>query len=90
MNIHDLMPYIFLGVFFAFVVWSVLRGRRWEKYQGEAARRAKTLMEAASSDRGRFDEVMSVSREHLQVTKELLSEIKALRNDLNRNESRNA
>ena len=90
MNIHDLMPYIFLGAFVVFIAWSVIRARRWESYQGEAARRAKALMEAASSDRGRLDEVMSVSREHLQVTKDLLTEIKALRNDLNSNERKNA
>ena len=48
-----------------------------------------TSMEAASSGRESFDEAMSVSREHLEVTKELLSEIKALRNDLSRNESQN-
>jgi hypothetical protein len=90
MNMHDLMPYIFIVIFLAFVIWSVIRGRRWEKYQAEAARRAKTIMEAASSDRERFAEVMSVSREHLEVTKELLSEIKALRNDLTGNQGQSA
>lgn len=90
MNIHELIPYLFVAVFVAFVAWSVIRGRRWEKYQGEAARRAKAMMERVSSDEGRLDEVMAVSREHLQVTKDLLSEIKALRSDLSKNERKNA
>jgi hypothetical protein len=39
-------------------------------------------IEAASQDRERFSEVMSISRDQLQVTKELLSEVKGLRDDL--------
>ena len=69
------------------MVWSVFRGRRWEKYQGEAANRSKTIIEAASQDRERLSEALSISREHLQTTKELLSEIKGLRADLKQGDS---
>jgi hypothetical protein len=84
MSKHDLTALIFIVPFLAFVAWSIVRARRWEKYQGEAANRAKTIIENAAKDRERFDEVMVVSREQLQTTKELLSEIKGLRADLRR------
>jgi hypothetical protein len=85
MNTHQLVPIILISVFVAFWAWSIARSRRWEKYQGEAANRSKAILDAAESDRGRFSEVITVSREQLQVTKELLAEIKALREDLRRN-----
>jgi hypothetical protein len=74
-----------LPQFLAFAAWLVVRGRRWEKYQGEAAKRSKAIIEATSQDRERFNEVMSISREQLQVTKELLAEVKGLRDDLKKN-----
>jgi hypothetical protein len=85
MNTQNAILFLFIAVFLAFTAWSVVRGRRWEKHQGEAANRAKAIIEATSQDRERFSEVMSISREQLQVTKELLSEIKGLRNDLKKN-----
>jgi len=85
MNTHQLVPIILISAFVAFWAWSIARSRRWEKYQGEAANRSKAILEAAESDRGRFSEVMAVSREQLQVARELLAEIKALREDLRRN-----
>jgi hypothetical protein len=85
MNTHLLVPIILMSAFVAFWAWSIARSRRWEKYQGEAANRSKAILDAAESDRGRFSEVMAVSREQLQVAKELLAEIKALREDLRRN-----
>jgi hypothetical protein len=93
MNINELLPYIYAALL-AFIVWtlisSVMSARRSKRYQDEAAQRLKAIMESASADRERLGEDRSVSREHLQVTKELLSEIKALRSDLAKNESRNA
>ena len=90
MNAHNLGPIVVIVAALAYLAWSVARGRRWEKYQSEAARRSKALIEAASGEKERFDEVMSVSREQLQVAKELLSKIKGLRNDLRQNGGRNA
>ncbi|MEY2563356.1 MAG: hypothetical protein QOH88_1549 [Verrucomicrobiota bacterium] len=84
MNTHQLIPILLISAFVAFWVWSIARSRRWEKYQGEAANRSKAILEAAERDRGRFSEVMALSREQLQVAKELLAEIKALREDLRR------
>jgi hypothetical protein len=82
MSKHDLTPFVFIGLFLVFLAWSVVRGRRWEKYQGEAATRAKTIIDASSSDRDRLNEAISISREQLEVEKQLLSEIKGLRDDL--------
>lgn len=79
---HDIIPFLFLTAFLIFITWSVVRAREWERRQADAARRSKALFESASSDRGKLDESLSLSREHLQVTKELLVEIKALRADL--------
>jgi hypothetical protein len=85
MNAHNLVPIIFIVAALAYLAWSVARSRRWEKYQGEAADRSKTIIEATSRDRERLEEAISISREQLQVEKELLSEIKGLREDLRRN-----
>jgi len=83
MNRHDL---IFCAVFLAplllFVIWTIVRARRWERLQGEAAQRSKAIIESVKDDRERLEEARAVSREHLQVSKELLAEIKALREDL--------
>jgi hypothetical protein len=93
MNIHELLPYISIAAL-AVVVWSVISsvmsGRRIRRFQDESAQRVKALMDRASAERERLEDDRGVSREHLQVTKELLSEIKALRSDLARNESKNA
>jgi uncharacterized membrane protein YccC len=82
MSKPDVIFSVFVTLFLAFVAWSIVRNRRWEKYQREAANRAKTIIEAASQDRERASEAMAISREHLQATKELLSEVKGLRDDL--------
>jgi hypothetical protein len=82
MNGHNLVPIVFIVAALAYLAWSVARGRRWEKYQGEAANRSKTIIEDAARDRERLNEAISISREQLQVEKELLSELKGLRDDL--------
>jgi hypothetical protein len=82
MNTHELIPVVFIIVFLGFAAWSVARGRRWERYQQEAAGRAKMIVEKTAEDSGRFEQVMSVSQQQLQLLKELLQEIKALRADL--------
>jgi len=89
MNTHQIIPIILISAFVAFWAWSIARSRRWEKYQGEAANRSKAIIEAAASDRERFNEVMANSREQLQVTKDLLAEIKGLREDLRGGGNRN-
>jgi hypothetical protein len=76
----ELIPLLFfLGAILVFLAWSVFRNRRWENYRDEATTRAKT---AASEGQQRFEEAISISREQLQLSKELLNEIKGLRDDL--------
>jgi hypothetical protein len=82
MNTHSLVPILLITVGLGYLAWSIARSRRWEKYQGEAATRAKTIIEASSHDRERLGEAILISREQLQVEKELLSELKGLRDDL--------
>ena len=92
MNTHELLLFISIAAL-AVIVWSVISsvmsGRRIKRFQDESAQRVKALMDGASAERERLEDDRGVSREHLQVTKELLSEIKALRSDLARNESKN-
>jgi hypothetical protein len=93
MNLHELLPSIYIAAL-AVILWSlissVMSARRSKRYQDEAAQRIKAMMESASTDRERLEEDRSVAREHLEATKELLSEIKALRSDLAKNESKTA
>jgi hypothetical protein len=79
---HQTVSLLIVITFFGFVGWSVIRGRLWEKRQLDAANRSKQIIEAASQDREKFNEAMTISREQLQTTKDLLTEIKALRDDL--------
>lgn len=85
MSIDRIFGIILIFAFVVFWIWSITCSRRWESYQGEAANRSKAILQAAESDRRRFSEIMAISREQLQVAKELLAEIKGLREDLRRN-----
>ena len=82
MNTHDLFPLVwFILPGFVLMAWVIIRGWRWEKNQQAAIKRGKLASETAAKD---YEEAMSVSREQLQVSKELLAEIKALREDFNK------
>jgi nicotinic acid mononucleotide adenylyltransferase len=82
MNKHDALAIFFAFLFVAFAIWTVLRGRRWDKHQADARTRAKAITDAMERDRERAEQALAISQEHLQVTKETLAEIKAIREDL--------
>lgn len=88
MTTHQILPFVFIIVGVAYLAWSVARSRRWEKYQSEAASRAKAIVADASKSKEHFAEVMAISREQLQATKDLLAEVRGLREDLRRSGTR--
>jgi hypothetical protein len=85
MNTHQIVPLVFIIIFSAFILWSITRNRRWERYQQEAAGRAKLMIEKAAGNTERFEKAMVASQEQIRLLTELLEEIKGLRADLREN-----
>ncbi|HEY3856872.1 MAG TPA: hypothetical protein VGO67_21010 [Verrucomicrobiae bacterium] len=82
MTNNDVSLAVIVALFFIFIIWTSIRGRRWEKYREEVANRGKLYANEIGKEQDRYDQTMIVLREQLQASKDILNEIKALREDL--------
>ena len=73
---HDLQRYIPLIIFIGFALWVIVRSNKAQK---TATERTKIILD---SSQAHFGEAMNVSRQQLEIAKELLAETKALRKSI--------
>ena len=83
---HYPIAYLLFGIFIldflGFLRWAIMRNRRWERFQQEAASRSKAAVADMANSKQHMEESLAISKEQLQITRDLITEIKALRNDL--------
>jgi len=76
MTEHALIPLIVSGVAAAYLILASARSRKSLRLQQEAAERQKKLIETASETPEEREEYMRLSREQVQLTRDLIAEIR--------------
>jgi sensor domain CHASE-containing protein len=83
MTIHDIILLFIFAYLIGMTLLVIMGLRKWAELRKEVAAKTKTSVEAKRLETNeKMEQAMAVSREHLEVSKQLLLEIKALREEM--------
>ncbi|HXQ80704.1 MAG TPA: hypothetical protein VN775_05300 [Opitutaceae bacterium] len=75
------LVWILLVVAAAYLIWTMVRSSRWMRLQAESAERQRNLMGRSAQAEQVVGESIKIQEEQLRLTRELVGELKGLRED---------
>jgi hypothetical protein len=79
---HDIILPVFLALAIVYILWTLLRAKKWSRLQGEAIERQKLAIAGSERAEQRVQAALELQTKQVELTKELIAEIRALREDL--------